>query len=496
MRSTMDRATARVIPEEAVEAGRLPDGLSIRYLDGSTTATPLAAALVQARRDDLRVLDREAIPTARLLSGLSMALDLTEGQLPGHALRTCFLAMHLADDLGLSPADRGALFYSAFLKDAGCSSNAAAITRIFGADDIEAKRRQSTIESSLLSYAAFAIRTIPSSEPLPRRLRRLITLGIRGQQEHREIEQLRCERGAAIARKAGFDDEVAGAILDLHEHWDGSGDPRGLKGAEIHPLARILAACQGLDIFLTMQGRERAIEVMAERVGTWYDPDIAEALLDACAHGRLDELVAPDLVGRTMALEPGAHIRTSDDADIDRISLAFADIVDAKSPFTGTHSSRVADIAEGLAARMGMPAPEVVNVRRAGLLHDLGKLGVPNTVLDKPGRLDASEMEVIRRHPELTLTILDTIPTFQDVAELAACHHERLDGTGYFRGMTAPELALGARIVAVADVFEAMTADRPYRTAMPVAQALGLMRESAGEHLAADVIEALADTVA
>jgi HD-GYP domain-containing protein (c-di-GMP phosphodiesterase class II) len=493
---TMDRATARVIPDDARAPGTLPDGLAIRYLDGSTTATPLTAALVRERRNDLRVLDREAIPTARLLAGLSMALDLTEGQLPGHALRTCFLAMHLADDLGIGTADRAALFYGAFLKDGGCSSNAAAISRIFGADDIEAKRRQSTIESSLLAYAAFTIRTIPNTEPLPRRLRRIIALGIRGQREHREIEQLRCERGAAIARKAGFDDDVAGAILDLHEHWDGGGDPRGLRGAEIHPLARILAACQGLDIFLTMQGRERAIAVMTQRVGTWYDPDIAEALLEACAAGRLEELAAPDLVGRTMALEPGSQIRTSDDADVDRVAQAFADIVDAKSPFTGMHSSRVADVAEGLAARLGLPAPEVVNVRRAGLLHDLGKLGVPNTVLDKPGHLDGSEMEVIRRHPELTLRILDTIPTFADVAELAACHHERLDGTGYFRGMTAPELALGARIVAVADVFEALTADRPYRTAMPVEAALAIMRESAGEHLAADVVEALADTLA
>ncbi len=490
----MDRATARLLPLEAVPG--LPDGLTIRYLDGSTTATPLAVALVQARRADLRVLDREAIPTARLLAGLSMALDLTEGQLPGHALRTCFMAMHLADDLGLSTADRGALFYAAFLKDAGCSSNAAAITRLFGADDIDAKRRQSTIESSMLSYAAFTLRTIPDSEPLPRRVRRLINLGIRGKREHREIEQLRCERGAAIARKAGFGDDVAGAILDLHEHWDGSGEPRGLRGAEIHPLARILAACQGLDVFLSTQGRERAVTVMAKRLGAWYDPDIADALLDGCARGMLEELAAPDVVGRTMALEPGSQNRTSDDDDVDKIASAFADIVDAKSPFTGTHSSRVADLAEGLAARMGMLAPEVVNVRRAGLLHDLGKLGVPNTVLDKPGRLDAAEMEVIRRHPEMTLRILDTIPTFADVAELAACHHERLDGTGYFRGMTAPELALGARIVAVADVFEALTADRPYRSAMPVEAALAIMRESAGEHLAADVIEALADTVA
>ncbi len=492
----MDRATARLLPDETGAPGLLPDALTIRYLDGSTTATPLAAALVRERRADLRVLDRWAIPTARLLAALSTALDLTEGQLPGHALRTCFLAMHLADDLRLGTADRGALFYAAFLKDAGCSSNAAATTRIFGADDIETKRRQSTIERSMLSYAAFTLRTIPESEPLTRRVRRLIELGVHGRREHRAIEQLRCERGAAIARKAGFGEDVAGAILDLHEHWDGGGDPRGLRGAEIHPLARILAACQGLDVFLSTQGRERARSVLTERVGTWYDPDIADALLEACAGGRLDELAAPDLVGRTMALEPGAHLRTSDDDDIDRISAAFADIVDAKSPFTGTHSSRVADVAEGLAARMGLPAAEVVSVRRAGLLHDLGKLGVPNTVLDKPGRLDAAEMEIVRRHPEMTLRILDPIPTFEDVAQLAACHHERLDGTGYFRGLTAPELALGARIVAVADVFEALTADRPYRVAMSVEAALAIMRESAGEHLASDVIEALADTLA
>ncbi len=478
----MDRATARVEP--------------IRYLDGSTTATPLATTLVAARRADLRILEREAIPTARLLASLSMALDLTEGQMPGHALRTCFLAMRVADGLGLDVADRGALFFAAFLKDAGCSSNAAAITRIFGADDIATKGRQSTTERSFLAYAAFALRTIPDTEPLPQRLRRLIALGLRGRQEHREVEQLRCERGAAIARKAGFDDRVAGAILDLHEHWDGGGDPRGLRHGEIHPLARILAACQGLDVFASKQGRARAVTVVTERLGSWYDPDIADALLEACSHGLLDELDAPDLVGRTMALEPGGHIRTSDDADIDRIASAFADIVDAKSPFTGSHSKRVADLAEGLAARLGLPASEVVDVRRAGLLHDLGKLGVPNLVLDKPGRLDATELEVIRRHPELTLRILAPVPTFTGVAELAACHHERLDGTGYFRGLTAPELALGARVVAVADVFEAMTADRPYRPAMSTAQAFEIMRASAGEHLAADVVEALADTVA
>ena len=473
-----------------------PDRLVIRYLDGTTTASPLTAALVAERRAGLRVLDRESIRTGRLLAALSTALDLTEGQLPGHALRTCHLAMRLADALGLPPADRANLFIAAFLKDAGCSSNAAAVTRIFGTDDIAFKTRHATTERSMLAYAAFTMRSLPATEPLPRRLRRLIWIGLHGRRESHEVEQLRCERGAAIARKAGFEAAVSDAILDLHEQWDGRGQPRGMRGADIHPLARILAACQGLDVFVSLQGRTRGLEVLAERRGTWYDPDITDTLLEACTRGLLDELTAPDLIGRTMALEPAGLVSTSDDDDIDRIAGAFADIVDAKSPYTGSHSLRAAEIAEGLAVRLGLPAPVVTDVRRAALLHDLGKLGVPNTILDKPGRLEAGEMEVIRRHPELTLRILRPIPTFAAVAELAACHHERLDGRGYFRGLAAPELGMGARIIAVADVYEALTADRPYRPAMSREQALETLAGMAGEHLAADVVAALDATVA
>jgi putative nucleotidyltransferase with HDIG domain len=470
------------------------DRYAIRYLDGSTTVSPFRSADADSWRVGLGDLERPSIPTGRLLAGLSTALDLTEGQLPGHALRTCHLAMRLADHLGLPTADRESLFFAAFLKDAGCSSNAAAVTRIFGVDEIELKGRQSTTESSMLAYAAFTIRSLPSTEPLPRRLRRLIAIGLRGRGELRQVEQIRCERGAAIARKAGFDQQVADAILDLHEHWDGGGEPRGLRGAAIDPLARILAACQGLDVFLQAAGRDRALEVIAERRGTWYDPDVVGPLSSICASGALDELDAPDLIGRTMSLEPSGRIRTSDDHDIDRIAGAFADIVDAKSPFTGSHSQRVSEIAGTVATELGLPVSAIVDVRRAGLLHDVGKLGVPNLILDKPGRLDAAELEVIRRHPELTLRILRPVPTFTEVAELAACHHERLDGRGYFRGLAAPELAIGARVVAVADVFEALTADRPYRTAMSTEQAFAIMRAEAGEHLASDVVEALAAT--
>ncbi len=459
----------------------------IRYLDGTTTASPVASGL--------RLLRRDPVSTSRLLAALSTALDLTEGQLPGHALRTTFLAMRVADTLQVPAADRGTLFYASFLKDAGCSSNAAAVTSIFGTDDIAVKGRQATLERSTLAYAAFTIRSLPSTEPLPLRLRRLIRIGLSGSRERRAVEQVRCERGAAIASKAGFGDAVGAAIHDVHELWDGHGHPRGLAGAAIDRHARIIAACAALDLFSSVRSRPEALAVLSARRATWYDPDVVDALLEVAGTGVLDEMAQPDLVGRTMDLEPAPDPAASQEVDIDRLASAFADVVDAKSPFTGSHSQRVAAIAERVAGRLGLPDGDVIDVRRAGLLHDLGKLGVPNTILDKPARLEPSEFEVIKRHPELTMRILRPVPTFAAVAEMAACHHERLDGLGYFRGLTEPELTLGARIVAVADVFEALTADRPYRAAMPVEAALAILREEAGDHLAADVIDALVATL-
>jgi HD-GYP domain-containing protein (c-di-GMP phosphodiesterase class II) len=357
------------------------------------------------------------------------------------------------------------------------------------------KGRQATTGRSLLAQANFTIRNLPPAEPLPLRLRRLIRIGLSGPREQRQIEQIRCERGASIARKAGFSDRVGRAIHDVHEHWDGGGQPRGLRRDAIDPLARIIAACQGLDVFLSTRGRAEALRVVAGRSGSWYEPDVSTTLLDLCSRGLLDDLAAPDLVARTMELEPDGTVEIADSTAIDRIAEAFADVVDAKSPFTGLHSRRVADVAERLAISLGLAPNEIVDVRRAGLLHDLGKLGVPNAILDKPARLEPDEIAVSQRHPELSLRILAPIPTFAAVAELAACHHERLDGRGYFRGLAAPALATGARIVTVADVWEALTADRPYRARMDPEQALAIIRAETGDHLAAEVVTTLEELV-
>jgi putative nucleotidyltransferase with HDIG domain len=430
--------------------------------------------------------------TSELLAALSVALDLTEGQRAGHALHTAYLALRLADRMGLPQETRRAVLYTALLKDAGCSSNAAAVTRIFGIDDQELKSRQSVAGRSVLAMAFLSIRSLPD-EPLPLQARRLIALALSGTRERRAVEELRCQRGADIARKIGCSDEVAEAIMDLHEHWDGRGLPRGLRREAIPLLSRIVTVCAGLDIFASVRGPAAARQVVRQRSGSWYDPQLTALLLELCDGGLLDELQSPSLKEDVFSADGDRAIAFADDAGIDRIASAFADIVDAKSPWTGRHSQRVAAIGDRLARRLGLTGDRLRDIRIGALLHDLGKLGVPNTILDKPASLAPEEWAVIKRHPQLSREILQQIELFAAVAEIAACHHERLDGKGYFRGLSAESLGLSARIVAVADVFEAMTSARPYRPAMTEERALGIMRKSSGDHLAAEVIAALSD---
>jgi len=401
--------------------------------------------------------------------------------------------MRLADRLQLPEQTRSSLFYAALLKDSGCSSNAAAVTELFGVDDQVLKGRQATAGRSLLAMAQFTIANLPN-EPLPRRARRLIKLALSGEQERRDVEQLRCSRGAGIAKKIGFGDDVSAAIMALHEHWDGHGLPQGLRREEIPLASRIIAVCAGLDVFCSDRGATEAAAVIRRRSGTWYDPTITDHLLELCRGGALERTQAPDLKKEVFAMEPGGLVQVATDADIDRIASAFADIIDAKSPYTGRHSQNVAVIAESVTRRFGLSMNDRLDVRRAALLHDIGKLGVPNLILDKPGPLDAAEFAIIKRHPELSLRILEPIELFAKVAQIAASHHEKLDGTGYFRGLGRETLGVSARIVSVSDVFEAMTADRPYRAPMTPEEALALMRKTAGSHLSADIIDALTDT--
>jgi putative nucleotidyltransferase with HDIG domain len=190
-------------------------------------------------------------------------------------------------------------------------------------------------------------------------------------------------------------------------------------------------------------------------------------------------------------MEPEERRLVADDATVDSICLAFADIIDAKSPFTYQHSIGVADAAIQIAINFGMSDFEKRQLRRAALMHDIGKLSVPNNILEKPGKLSDSEWQVVRDHPYYTFQILKRIPAFKSFSSDAAAHHERLDGSGYWRNLSGNSLSRVARILSVADVFDALRAKRPYREALPLEQVFSIMQKECPRALDSPCLEAL-----
>jgi putative nucleotidyltransferase with HDIG domain len=201
---------------------------------------------------------------------------------------------------------------------------------------------------------------------------------------------------------------------------------------------------------------------------------------DAAFWGPLED---PRAIPPVAGWEPRDRVLFADDEQLDRVAEAFARVIDAKSPYTASHSAGVATYAQAIGAAMGMDLTQQRDMRRAGMLHDIGKLAVSSRILDKPGKLTEDEFAQMREHTRYTLRILERVHCFRHLAGIAASHHERLDGSGYHRGLSAFDLPRPARILAVADVFDALTADRPYRDAMPLEQALGIVREQAGSGL-------------
>jgi putative nucleotidyltransferase with HDIG domain len=253
-----------------------------------------------------------------------------------------------------------------------------------------------------------------------------------------------------------------------------------------------MCLAQTAEVFWQYGGPHSACEVARRRRRTWFDPTLVDAFV-ALEHdaGFWHSVKAPAVT----PLEPPDHVLVADDGRLDRVVHAFAAIVDAKSPYTARHSEGVAQIAVGLAALLEVDAETRTTLQRAALLHDVGKLGVSNLILDKPGQLGHREWEVVRRHPQWSMEIIARVSAFQDVARIAGAHHERLDGSGYYRGLTAEQLDMPSRILAVADVAEALSAERPYRPALGPDEVLAIMRADACRAFDRDAFAALGDVL-
>jgi putative nucleotidyltransferase with HDIG domain len=435
---------------------------------------------------------------AEIVSALSHALDMTDGQPAGHSLRCCWIGMHIGRQIGLQQSELSDLFYTLLLKDLGCSSNAARICELFVTSDYDFKRNIKLVDNdSLAQVLAFVVNNTAVKSGLAERLRGVLNVAMTGGRIDREIVKTRCERGAEIASHMRFSPAVQRGILDLDEHWNGGGYPLSLKGEKISLLARIALLAQVVDVFASTATPAAALDEVGRRSGRWFDPALVLAF-DGIAedHSFWAAMQADDFAQQVFALEPQHLVRQVDDAGLDDIADGFAQVVDAKSPFTSGHSKRVALVTELIAEELGVASDRKRWLVRAALLHDIGKLGVSNEILDKPGKLDAEEWVAMKTHPVLGAEILSRMAAFADLAKIALEHHEKLDGTGYPYGRKADELDLETRIVTVADIFDALTADRPYRKAMSANEAFGLMRGQMATGLDQSVVAALELSVA
>jgi putative nucleotidyltransferase with HDIG domain len=427
--------------------------------------------------------------TGEILAGLSAALDLVEGHQPGHALRTCFLAMRLADSLQLPHRSRSDVFYVALLKDAGSATNASAMAALLGTSDIEQKRQLFLADADRpLAGVRFAAQQTPQAASLGR-LRRVAGIALGSRRGRRSFAALRADGGAGVARELAFSDSVCEAIHDLRERWDGHGEPSRLTGGEMPKAARIVAVAEAAAALEGRDGEKVAEKVLRARRGQWYDPELVDLFLGMARLGLWQELRAPDLLGRTLTLESEHRVRMSNATDVDWICFIFAQIVDGKSPMTTRHSVRVGNLASLMALQLGLEDPLLTDVRRAALLHDLGKLGVPNTILDRHGPLDAGERAILGLHAAAGAEVLAGVELLGVPARLVAHHHDPLDGSG-FAGLEE-QLAVPARIVAVADLFDTLTAERPYPHPVARAKAVEILRATTGDRHLAEVVRAL-----
>lgn len=432
------------------------------------------------------------LPIADLLGALSFALDLTEGQPKGHCVRCCWVGMHIGRQISLKQDELSDLFYTLLLKDLGCSSNAARICQLYLTDDLTFKGDFKYWDGSLPQALRFVLSHTGLQAGLSERFRAIVNVLKEGGEIARELIETRCIRGAEIARMMRFSEDVALGIQNLDERWDGTGQPAQVSGTKIPIFSRIALMSQVIDVFHTANGPEAALREVENRSGTWFQPDLVEVFRSVAGQEEFwDKLASEDLQKTLYRLEPAQRARKVDEGYLDDIAAAFAKVIDSKSPFTSGHSERVTVFSDLIAEEIGYSPDQRAWLKRAALLHDIGKLGISNSILDKPGKLTDAEFGEIRKHPVYSQSILANIEIFSGIAPVAGGHHERLDGKGYPNGLKGDEIDLNTRIVTVADIFDALTADRPYRPAMPIAKALDIMTDMVGSAIDPICFEAL-----
>jgi HD-GYP domain-containing protein (c-di-GMP phosphodiesterase class II)/DNA-binding CsgD family transcriptional regulator len=401
-----------------------------------------------------------------LIAALSLAFDIGNNYPPEKALRNTLLATSLGQEIGLRGQALSDVYYVSQLRYLGCTAYSHELAKFLGVDELASRNAFAGVSSSdALDVLKTTLTRVGRTAGPVKRVRAVANLAVRGRHVLDTGWKADCEAANRLASRLQMSSGVCSAVVDVYSSWDGKGAiGRWAKGDAIALPARIAHLAHVAEIHHRLAGQLGAVKVVKERAGSDFDPEIA-AVFVTSASRILEPLEQSSVWDALLALEPEPRpwIPRS---QLDKVAQAFGDFADLKSPFTLGHSNGVARLAAGAAQQLGMDPDQVASVRRAAWLHDLGRVSVPNTIWDKSGPLTPSDWERVRLHPYYTERILARSTELQPLASDAGMHHERLDGSGYYRAAHASSISRPARILAVADVFHALTEERPNRPAL------------------------------
>jgi HD-GYP domain-containing protein (c-di-GMP phosphodiesterase class II) len=419
---------------------------------------------------------------AELIGALSLGIDLGFGQPMEHVLRQCGIALRLADHMGLDGNQREVVYYTALLVNVGCHTDAHEQAKWFG-DDIDLKRDKYDYGLHGVRSALAGIRRLGSGQPWLHRFRIGLDFALSGRKELDGMIARHASIARALAAELGLPAAVQEAVSASYEQWDGKGWPGALDGEAIPIAARVSQLAEFVEVAHRSGGVPAAVALAERLSGSQFDPAIVGTFVTDAGDvlSRADD--ASTWV-EVIACEPQLA-RPLSDADFDAALTAIADFVDLKSPYTLGHARGVAQLVTDAGATLGVDAAAATTLRRAGLAHGLGRLGISNAIWDKPGPLGAGERERVRLQPYLTERMLQQSPALEPIGALAAQLRERLDGSGYPRGLTASSIPMAARVLAAADVYQSMVEPRPYRAARS--------RDEAAQALRDDVLDGRID---